>query len=827
MSQTGCPPEDELVRMVEGALGDMSLAALESHVATCEACAAVIGQLAALGSSSAKPRVVGRYQLDRRIGGGGMGEVWAAWDPQLRRDIAVKLVKPENADDGRERERLKREARALARLGHPNVLAVYDVGETEDEVFIATELVVGDTLASRGGANADWRALVKLYSQAARGLAAAHAAGLVHRDIKPANLLIGMDGRVRVADFGLAVPSATPSPIAPTELAVSKSAHVQVTQTGYIAGTPAYMAPEQRLGEPADARADQYALCIALVEGIAGRRPALDIGHDAMIAFVAERRAREPDLDRLCGVMARGLSIDRDDRFPDMAALADALDACVAPTAASTENVQPVPAVRRSRRGLMIAIAGGAAIAGVTTVLVVSRMLSREDSVTASSNNVTLADTTADAAQLVATPDAPTQIATTTDAAELPRPGVLPGPGSARQLKPVPIAPSGPPTAIPTDVQSQIDLGLAAARRAILKRDGMTCLAAVNALPTNVPPMVAYNIDLHRGQCEMLRGDCEKGIKRVDTAMEGMGSPPNGEAIALANCPVTGPYEVRFKRLVAQAHTAKTPALCRTYVQPAKTLAGEATAANEKVTIGGVLRQLGRCIGDGGDCAEAEALWKLGYDLDQIAYKWDVAKCAMPAAATPPANPMVAVQTLTETLNRTQQAITRRDTRACRDLLATPPSDIPQGMQMSFDLLAGFCRMMLGDCKAGSALVAKAYGGNAGADTIESNANIYCPIAGTLEQRLTRMRAQLGAFADTRGGNGHVEWCSYMIGAAKTAAREAQTADHQKRAAKVLQHIATCISNAGRCAEANELWSLSVATDANANPTPKLSAKCP
>jgi len=325
----------------------------------------------------------------------------------------------------------------------------------------------------------------------------------------------------------------------------------------------------------------------------------------------------------------------------------------------------------------------------------------------------------------------------------------------------------------------------------------------------------------------MLRGDCEKGIKRVDTAMEGMGSPPNGEAIALANCPVTGPYEVRFKRLVAQAHTAKTPALCRTYVQPAKTLAGEATAANEKVTIGGVLRQLGRCIGDGGDCAEAEALWKLGYDLDQIAYKWDVAKCAMPAAATPPANPMVAVQTLTETLNRTQQAITRRDTRACRDLLATPPSDIPQGMQMSFDLLAGFCRMMLGDCKAGSALVAKAYGGNAGADTIESNANIYCPIAGTLEQRLTRMRAQLGAFADTRGGNGHIEWCSYMIGAAKTAAREAQTADHQKRAAKVLQHIATCISNAGRCAEANELWSLSVATDANANPTPKLSAKCP
>ncbi|HLL22263.1 MAG TPA: serine/threonine-protein kinase, partial [Kofleriaceae bacterium] len=313
MTNPDCPAEDELVRLVEGALGDASLASIERHVDTCEQCAAVLAGLGALDSAASRPRVVGRYQLDRRIGGGGMGEVWAAWDPQLRRDIAVKLVKPERADDGRERERLKREARALARLGHPNVLAVYDVGETEDEVFIATELVVGDTLASRGGANAEWHGLVKLYAQAARGLAAAHAAGLVHRDIKPANLLIGTDGRVRVADFGLAVRAATPRRNGDDPARVAAASDIQVTQTGYIAGTPAYMAPEQRLGEPADARADQYALCVALVEGIAGRRPPLDLDVGALIAFVGERRACEPALDQLCDVLARGLSIDRDD----------------------------------------------------------------------------------------------------------------------------------------------------------------------------------------------------------------------------------------------------------------------------------------------------------------------------------------------------------------------------------------------------------------------------------------------------------------------------------------------------------------------------------
>ncbi|MBA3457447.1 MAG: serine/threonine protein kinase, partial [Deltaproteobacteria bacterium] len=330
-SQTDCPSEDELVRMVEGVLDSDSLSAIEAHIDTCDDCAAVVAGLGAVGQPP-KPRQVGRYLLDRKIAAGGMGEVWAAWDPKLRREIAVKLVRPDRTDEGRERERLLREARSLARLTHPNVVAVYDVGEAGGEVFIATELVAGDTLASRGGASADWRMLVRLYSQAARGLAAAHAVGLVHRDVKPANLLLGADGRVRVADFGLAVRASTPSPIAPTETP-SLDGGGLVTRAGQIAGTPAYMAPEQKLGDSVDAPADQYALCIALGEAVAGRRPPMDLDRAEMIAFVSERRSRESDLDALCGLLAKGVSLDPHARFTDMTALADGLDAIVAPHA--------------------------------------------------------------------------------------------------------------------------------------------------------------------------------------------------------------------------------------------------------------------------------------------------------------------------------------------------------------------------------------------------------------------------------------------------------------------------------------------------------------
>ncbi len=352
MNDSDCPSEDQLVRMVEGALAQDSLSMVEQHVDNCEHCAAVLAGLGAMEHSQTR-RTLGRYQLDRRIAAGGMGEVWAAWDPQLRRELAIKFVRPDRADDGRERERLLREARALARLTHPNVLAVHDVGEIDGEVFLVTELVAGDTLATRGGPSSDWRALVRLYAQAARGLAAAHAAGLVHRDVKPANLLLGADGRVRVADFGLAVRSNTPSPVAPTEMP-SLGASSNITAAGHIAGTPAYMAPEQRAGLATEAPADQFALCVALGEGIAGRRPPTAPEREALRAFIAERRTIDTSLDELCGVLARGLSLDPDDRFPSMAALADALDVIAGP-APEAIGAQPSGRLRMASGRLRMA----------------------------------------------------------------------------------------------------------------------------------------------------------------------------------------------------------------------------------------------------------------------------------------------------------------------------------------------------------------------------------------------------------------------------------------------------------------------------------------
>jgi serine/threonine protein kinase len=775
--------------MVEGVLNNESLAAIEAHVDSCEQCAAVIANLGALDSAGAKPRVVGRYQLDRRIGGGGMGEVWAAWDPQLRRDIAVKLVKPERADDGREAERLKREARALARLGHPNVLAVYDVGDIDGEVFIATELVVGDTLASRGGANADWRELVRLYAQAARGLAAAHDAGLVHRDIKPANLLIGTDGRVRVADFGLAVRSYTPSPVAPTE--VAGHADERITQTGYIAGTPAYMAPEQRLGEPADARADQYALCVALAEGISGRRPPLDINAEAMVAFVGERRPREDDLDRVCAVIARGLSIVREERLPDMTQLANALEACLAPAPSTTKT--PIT-TRRSRTLLIV---GLAAAAGVATMLVVWQMRGEEP--TSTPVATTPIDAPADATQ--------TALAT------------VPADATAMTVSRTTPAKITTP-AIPASSDDAINAAVVGARRAMQKRDGAACIASLDKLTGTLASGNKYMTEVMRGQCEMLRGDCERGIQRIDAAEDAQGLPQNGKDFAVAFCPIEGPLAQRFDRLIQQVYQVTTPAVCKRYVAPAKAIADELTDSRHQAQLASALRQLGRCVGD---CAIAESLWKRAHELDQLGIAWDVKNCAAPSTTSVPQVPpqvtlQAEVQAFTAATQKAQDAILRRDVKACRSFVTTPPS-VPKGLETSYELVAGMCEMMT-DCKTGTARVAK----------VQSNAAVvamtYCPIAGTLDERIHMMRNQLSAFADMRIGSGRVEWCNAILPAAKQAAREVQTDEQRQHVAKVLNNVAWCISNAGRCGEANELVSLATTVDADVGP-PKLSAKCP
>ncbi len=257
-----------------------------------------------------------------------MGSVYAAYDPDLDRKVALKLVRPDRASE-EEQARLLREARALARLAHPNVVRVYDVGLHGDQVFFAMEFVSGRNLrqwltARRPG----WRRVVRLFREVARGLAAAHEQGLVHRDLKPANILIGDDGVARIADFGLvsglgqpagngALPSPADSPVAAAR-----------AETSGRMGTPGYMAPELVLGEPADELSDQYSFSVALHFALFGERPAAGDGPHASPQRRGSRKAgpREPGPRRgvpakLRKILKRGLNSDPAGRHPSMSVL--------------------------------------------------------------------------------------------------------------------------------------------------------------------------------------------------------------------------------------------------------------------------------------------------------------------------------------------------------------------------------------------------------------------------------------------------------------------------------------------------------------------------
>jgi len=242
---------------------------------------------------------VGRYVILHPIGQGGMGLVYAGYDPELDRKVALKLLRPDRAGGEVARSRLLREAQAIARLSHPNVVAVFDAASFGDQVFIAMELVPGRTLRELLQEKPrSWREVIALFLDAGRGLAAAHTAGLVHRDFKPDNVLLGDDGRVRVVDFGLARPAG----IAADE------------GDGAILGTPAYMAPEQLRGAPADARSDQYGFCVALWEALSGKRPG-----DAGPSAGPPQTSRTPPWLRQA--LLRGLSADPAARYPSMDAL--------------------------------------------------------------------------------------------------------------------------------------------------------------------------------------------------------------------------------------------------------------------------------------------------------------------------------------------------------------------------------------------------------------------------------------------------------------------------------------------------------------------------
>jgi len=275
---------------------------------------------ARLGKKPSTGGAVGRYQLLEKIGAGAMGVVWRAHDPKLNRDVALKLLRI--ADESLT-ERLVREARSMAQVSHQNVVTVFEVGEEGGQSFIAMELVVGKSL--RAWQSAERRAvpeIVEHYVDAGAGLAAAHARGIIHRDFKPDNVLVATDGRVRVTDFGLAAAKPGES----GALAARAIADVNLTTSGSVLGTPAYMAPEQFSGGNVDPRTDQFNFCVALYEALFGERPFEGRTFEELGNAVAEGRVKPAPAGSavsgtLRALVLRGLSVAPGDRFPTMDAL--------------------------------------------------------------------------------------------------------------------------------------------------------------------------------------------------------------------------------------------------------------------------------------------------------------------------------------------------------------------------------------------------------------------------------------------------------------------------------------------------------------------------
>jgi eukaryotic-like serine/threonine-protein kinase len=377
-----CFDDNIAVEFIDGLLSSAAVERVERHVARCEACRQLLAELGCSPSllqfsptlpqsgdahiSLATGQQVGRFVVLSRIGSGGMGVVFAAYDPKLDRKVALKLLhSPEDPEiSGNDAQmRLLREAQAIAQLSHPNVISVYDVGTYKSEVYIAMEFVEGSTLTGwMRGWERSWMDVLDKFVQAGKALVDAHAAGLVHRDFKPDNVLVGNDQRVRVMDFGLARwlyaegPVEEAQPMA--ELDASDSAlDRRLTRTGTLLGTPRYMAPEQFAGAGADARSDQFSFCVALYEALYKQHPFADSTAAGLLKSPETTQVRPPPQSSrvpawLHKALLRGLSREAVDRYASMGALLRAL--------APMPRPQP-----RTRLVAPLAVAAAAVLASV------------------------------------------------------------------------------------------------------------------------------------------------------------------------------------------------------------------------------------------------------------------------------------------------------------------------------------------------------------------------------------------------------------------------------------------------------------------------------
>src|SRR5215212_3861484 len=310
---------------------------------------------------------LGPYEIVHPIGSGGMGDVYRAHDDRLERDVAVKVLPERFVRDSEARMRFEREAKAVAALTHPNILAIHDYGSHENAAYSVTELLEGQTLRQRILQGAiPWRRAMEMAAEIADGLAAAHAKGIIHRDLKPENIFLTNDGRVKVLDFGLAQ-LVRPDAKEDVDASSIPTAPMQ-TDPSAIMGTAGYMAPEQLRGEPADATTDIFALGCVLYEMVTGRAAfvrgtVIDslsaILTDTPDVFGATQKMIPFELAR---VIQRCLEKNRSERFQSARDLAFALRAIGSSASLTFE----APQERRKRR----VIWGSVAIAAIVAVTI-------------------------------------------------------------------------------------------------------------------------------------------------------------------------------------------------------------------------------------------------------------------------------------------------------------------------------------------------------------------------------------------------------------------------------------------------------------------------
>ncbi|MCA9651608.1 MAG: serine/threonine protein kinase [Myxococcales bacterium] len=305
-----------------------------------------------------RPPMLGRYLVLGTLGQGAMGTVLEAFDRTLDRRVAIKVLRHDLSE--RRRARLMREAQALAKLSHPNVVQVYEAGDADGRAFVAMELVQGQSLREwmDRQPRPSWRECVEVYLQAGEGLAAAHAEGLVHRDFKPSNAVLDERGRARVLDFGLAR-HAEDGPasrlVTADPEAEAATPDSELTKAGSVLGTPAYMPLEQMQGEEVDPRSDQFGFCVALYEAVYGERPFAGKSMAALMVAIVAGKVRPPPKgstvpQALRKILLRGLAAKPDDRWPSMDELLARLRALVAP---------------RRRAWLALGVFGGLGLVGL------------------------------------------------------------------------------------------------------------------------------------------------------------------------------------------------------------------------------------------------------------------------------------------------------------------------------------------------------------------------------------------------------------------------------------------------------------------------------